>query len=127
MPPTLILIRHAEALHNASKDYHIPDAELSEKGKQQQCIQLKRYLQSGPLYYKIQALIASPAKRTVQTALLAFDELLESRSGELKVELDPEWQGTYPISVRSEAGGELRNKVKEARNLQGQGSHPLCF
>jgi len=54
---------------------------------------VKKHLEDDqPLFNRIEAVIASPSTRTVQTALLVFGDLLDEKG--LKLELDPRWQGT---------------------------------
>ncbi|KAH7062271.1 histidine phosphatase superfamily, partial [Macrophomina phaseolina] len=89
MPPTLILIRHAEALHNVDKDYSIPDPVLSQLGLQQ-CVQLRDHLrQHLPLADQAELIVVSPMRRTLQTALLGLDWLIEKG---VPVRLDAGWQ-----------------------------------
>lgn len=89
MPPTLILIRHAEALHNVDKDYSIPDPVLSQLGLQQ-CVQLRDHLrQNLPLADQAELIVVSPMRRTLQTALLGLDWLIERG---VPVRLDAGWQ-----------------------------------
>ncbi|KAB2571557.1 Histidine phosphatase superfamily clade-1 [Lasiodiplodia theobromae] len=83
MPPTLILIRHAEALHNVDKDYSIPDPVLSQLGLQQ-CTELRDHLRQGKerpqvseLAERAELIVVSPMRRTLQTALLGLDWLVE--------------------------------------------------
>ncbi|KAK3935539.1 histidine phosphatase superfamily [Diplogelasinospora grovesii] len=91
MPPTLILVRHAEALHNVDKDYSIPDPELSEKGRQQ-CIALKESLMPRiPDELDVGLIVVSPMKRTIETALLAFPELIERG---IPIVAHADWQET---------------------------------
>ncbi|KAK1775027.1 phosphoglycerate mutase-like protein [Copromyces sp. CBS 386.78] len=73
MPPTLILVRHAEALHNVDKDYSIHDPPLSELG-QTQCRSLRKHFfkTEVPNKYQISLIIVSPMRRTMETALLSF-------------------------------------------------------
>ncbi|KOS20054.1 putative phosphatase [Escovopsis weberi] len=84
MPPTVILIRHAQALHN---DYTIPDPPLSELGIQQ-CAPLRESLRARLAGARSVAVISSPMRRTLQTALLSADWLLDRA----RIEVDPEWQ-----------------------------------
>ncbi|KAF2084250.1 phosphoglycerate mutase-like protein [Saccharata proteae CBS 121410] len=98
MPPTLILIRHAEALHNVDNkspldlsvlNYSIPDPELSKLGlKQCQSLhdQLRDHL---PLANKTELIIVSPMVRTLQTALVGLDWLIKRG---VRVEPDARWQ-----------------------------------
>ncbi|KAL2178365.1 histidine phosphatase superfamily [Thermothelomyces heterothallicus CBS 202.75] len=75
MPPTLILVRHAQALHNVDNNIH--DPVLSTLGRQQ-CAQLKEHLASRiPRDLDVGLIIVSPMIRTIETALLAFGELID--------------------------------------------------
>jgi len=62
MPPTLILIRHIEALHNVNQRYHIPDPHLSDLGVKQ-CGELQAHLRKNtPLAEQIELIITSPCR-----------------------------------------------------------------
>ncbi|KAL1841669.1 hypothetical protein VTK73DRAFT_3418 [Phialemonium thermophilum] len=77
MPPTLVLIRHAEALHNVNQEYNIADPELSERGRQQ-CVQLARHLETQfPAELDVGLILVSPMRRTVETALLSLGSFLQ--------------------------------------------------
>lgn len=109
MPPTLILIRHGEALHNVAHkckpwpnkhkktypnytalDYSIPDPELSKLGEQQ-CSALEQNLRDKlPLAIKVEVIVTSPMRRTLQTTSIGLDWLLKKG---VPMELDPLWQG----------------------------------
>jgi broad specificity phosphatase PhoE len=91
MAPTVILIRHAQAHHNLTKNYHIPDPPLTDHGIEQ-CKHLR-----GSLYARFShilpedaAIIASPMDRTLQTAQLGLDWLTEKG---VKIVANPDWQG----------------------------------
>ncbi|KAI0596183.1 histidine phosphatase superfamily [Biscogniauxia sp. FL1348] len=88
MPPTLMLVRHAQALHNATHDYSIRDPELSEIGREQ-CFPLRRGLMEDPIAQKAELVITSPMRRTIQTALGSVDWLLEKG---VKIQADAGWQ-----------------------------------
>ncbi|KAF2142185.1 uncharacterized protein K452DRAFT_287404 [Aplosporella prunicola CBS 121167] len=89
MPPTLILIRHAEALHNVNREYHIPDPELSLLGLQQ-CKDLRDHLrQHLPLADEAELVVVSPMRRTLQTALGGLDWLIKKG---VRVRVDALWQ-----------------------------------
>ncbi|KAK4225987.1 histidine phosphatase superfamily [Podospora fimiseda] len=76
MPPTIILVRHAQALHNVDRDYTIHDPPLSELGRAQ-CLDLKSNLVPKiPSQLDVELIIVSPMKRTIETALIAFPELI---------------------------------------------------
>ncbi|KAJ2905519.1 phosphoglycerate mutase-like protein [Zalerion maritima] len=89
MPPALVLIRHAQALHNVNKEYDIPDPVLSELGEKQ-CIDLREKLKTVlPTVGKVDLIMSSPMRRTLQTAKLGLNWLIESG---LKIEANADWQ-----------------------------------
>ncbi|KAI0390441.1 phosphoglycerate mutase-like protein [Xylariaceae sp. FL0594] len=88
MPPTLILIRHAQAEHNATKDYSIHDPSLTELGRRQ-CADSREALMKDPLVQQAELIITSPMRRTIQTALATVDWLIEKG---VKIEADADWQ-----------------------------------
>ncbi|KAF4547779.1 Histidine phosphatase-like protein 6 [Elsinoe fawcettii] len=88
MPPTIILIRHGEAEHNATKNWSLPDPPLTPKGEEQ-CRLLHTHLSELPLASKVTAIISSPFVRTVQTTLIGLDFLIQRG---IKIEADPLWQ-----------------------------------
>ncbi|KAH7348028.1 phosphoglycerate mutase family protein-like protein [Pyrenochaeta sp. MPI-SDFR-AT-0127] len=72
MPPRIHLVRHAQGEHNATRDYTIRDAVLTQKGKEQ-C----RALQSTFAHHNsVNIVFASPLRRTIQTAALSFGPAL---------------------------------------------------
>lgn len=70
---TIHLIRHAQALHNIADDFSIPDAVLTEKGRNQAIGLLSRQAD----FAKVQLLVCSPQRRTMQTMLLGLPGLIE--------------------------------------------------
>ncbi|KAK7959584.1 phosphoglycerate mutase [Apiospora aurea] len=88
MAPTLILIRHAEALHNLTKDYQIHDPELTENGHAQ-VQELRVNLMNHPVAQNAGLIVTSPMIRTMQTAMGALDWLIEKG---VKIEADAGWQ-----------------------------------
>ncbi|KAH6613662.1 histidine phosphatase superfamily [Chaetomium sp. MPI-SDFR-AT-0129] len=89
MPPTLILVRHAQGLHNVDKDYDIPDPVLTELG-QQQCLELKANIMPRiPRDFDVGLILVSPMIRTIQTALLAFGDLIAQG---VPIVADADWQ-----------------------------------
>ncbi|KAI0471352.1 histidine phosphatase superfamily [Xylaria cf. heliscus] len=68
MAPTIHVIRHAEALHNATDNYEIHDPELTELGYQQ-CEALAAELAD---LGEVELVFASPLQRAIQTALATF-------------------------------------------------------
>lgn len=72
MPPKIHLVRHAQGEHNATRNYDIRDAVLTQKGKDQ-C----RALRSTFAHHNsIDIVFASPLRRTIQTAALSFGPTL---------------------------------------------------
>ncbi|KAI1086450.1 phosphoglycerate mutase-like protein [Rostrohypoxylon terebratum] len=92
MPPTLILVRHAQARHNAEVNFELPDPDLTEEGHRQ-CADLRRSLVENPLAQKAELVVVSPLRRTIQTALRSVDWLIEKG---VKVEADASWQENSP-------------------------------
>ncbi|KAF1981842.1 phosphoglycerate mutase-like protein [Aulographum hederae CBS 113979] len=69
---TLYLIRHGAGTHDETHDFSIHDPELTETGRQQAA-----YLgETFPHLSSIDLICASPLRRTLQTALIAFSPLL---------------------------------------------------
>lgn len=74
MPPTVILIRHAQALHNVDQDYTIPDPELSKLGRSQ-CAELGKNLREKlPQDLEVGLILCSAMRRTCETATLALGD-----------------------------------------------------
>ncbi|KAK6205739.1 hypothetical protein LQW54_008223 [Pestalotiopsis sp. IQ-011] len=94
MPPTLILIRHAQALHNVDRKYHLHDPDLSELGFEQ-LKPLRQNLMVHPLAQNAGLIVTSPMRRTIQTTLGSVDWLIAKG---IKVEADADWQGEeFPV------------------------------
>ncbi|KAJ3286658.1 hypothetical protein HK104_008926 [Borealophlyctis nickersoniae] len=68
-PKTIFLVRHAQAEHNRTLDYSIPDPALSPLGETQAANTISPQLPPQP---KPDVIITSPFRRTLQTSLLAF-------------------------------------------------------
>jgi broad specificity phosphatase PhoE len=96
MPPTLLLIRHAQALHNVSDDWSIHDPPLSELGEQQ-CKELQESLKSSEIGNAVELIVVSAMRRTLQTANLGLDWLINDKG--IKVLPHAGWQGTSPIHL----------------------------
>lgn len=76
MPPTLLLIRHAQALHNVAGDWSIHDAPLSELGEQQ-CLELQESLENSKIGNEVELIVVSAMRRTLQTATIGLDWLIK--------------------------------------------------
>lgn len=87
-----------------AEEYHIPDPSLSELGLEQ-CKSLNEHLRTKqPLAERIELIIASPLRRTLQTSLVCFDWLIERG---IRVIPDANWQGkslTCRILTEESAG-----------------------
>ncbi|KAF2178619.1 phosphoglycerate mutase-like protein [Zopfia rhizophila CBS 207.26] len=89
MPPTLILVRHAQALHNVASDFSLHDPPLSDLGKQQ-CVELHQSLKNSRLANEVNLIVVSAMRRTLQTAMLGLGWLIEEKK--VKVLPDAGWQ-----------------------------------
>ncbi|KAF2474829.1 phosphoglycerate mutase-like protein [Lindgomyces ingoldianus] len=89
MPPTLVLIRHAQALHNVASDWSIHDAPLSDLGKQQ-CAELHESLKNSKIGNEIELIVVSAMRRTLETAVLGLGWLIDEKK--IKVLPDAGWQ-----------------------------------
>ncbi|RDW77529.1 hypothetical protein BP6252_05582 [Coleophoma cylindrospora] len=77
MAPTLILIRHASALHNVTKDDSMTDPSLTTYGAETECVELAQHLQELPLAQEISLIVTSPMLRTLQTTQYGLGWLIE--------------------------------------------------
>lgn len=90
MPPTLLLVRHAQALHNATSDWSIPDPRLTELGEQQ-CRELQESLKNTDIADQVELIVVSAMRRTLQTADIGLGWLIKEKG--IKVLPDAGWQG----------------------------------
>ncbi|KAI1193982.1 phosphoglycerate mutase-like protein [Nemania serpens] len=111
MPPTLILVRHAQAEHNSTKDYFLHDPSLTELGREQ-CAELRRGLMEDPLARQAELIITSPMRRTIQTTLATVDWLVEKG---VKIEADAHWQET--TAKPCDAGTAVSKLAEEFPNV----------
>ena len=73
-PKYIHFVRHGEGFHDLYDDQTIPDPNLTEHGRKQ-CEHLRDIF---PYHDRIQLACASPLRRTIQTALIAFEPYLQS-------------------------------------------------
>ncbi|EON64985.1 hypothetical protein W97_04220 [Coniosporium apollinis CBS 100218] len=86
MPPTLILIRHAEALHNATHKFPSPPISLARLP-----LTFPHKTTNFPTRRsRSSARSNAPMRRTLQTMLIGLDWLVEKG---VNVRLDADWQG----------------------------------
>ena len=92
MPPTLLLVRHAEALHNKTRDHNLRDPGLTPLGFDQ-CAALRESLKIElSKLLRVELIVVSPMRRTLQTASIALNWLIAEG---VKVEGDADWQEVY--------------------------------
>lgn len=104
MPPTIILIRHGEAYHNATLNYELRDPGLTDEGKQQ-CRRMEEWLQKElPMTDEVEAIVSSPMIRTLETTFIGLDWLIQRG---IDVEIDALWQGWSLLFLPS-----LRRRIK---------------
>lgn len=103
MAPILHCIRHAQGFHNLTKEdidcEQIPDPDLTDRGREQ----CERLREEFPFQDQIDLIMASPIRRTIQTALIGLAPAIEKRG--LKILLTPRAQETS--SKPSDTGSSL--------------------
>ncbi|KAH7402152.1 phosphoglycerate mutase [Phaeosphaeria sp. MPI-PUGE-AT-0046c] len=106
MSPTLLLIRHAQALHNVAGDWSFHDPKLSELGEQQSR-ELHESLKASKIGNEVELIVVSAMRRTLQTATIGLDWLIQKG---VQVIPDANWQENAdkpcdtgsPISIMEE-------------------------
>lgn len=71
----LHVVRHAEGIHNPAHDKTIPDPPLTQKGIKQ----CERLSQIFPYKQDVGLVVTSPLRRTLQTALVGFQQTLDQK------------------------------------------------
>jgi broad specificity phosphatase PhoE len=84
--PTVYIIRHAESVHNVTKDFSLRDPGLTPTG----FTQASALATTFPHLSSIAVVISSPLRRTVETTLAAFGEAIQK--GDVKLVLDADLQ-----------------------------------
>jgi len=109
MPPTIVLVRHAQAEHNVACDWSLPDPSLTPLGRQQASTIPSAY---PALFEGADVILTSPLRRTMQTTLWGFPKLKE---GGVPLEIWPELQETqdHPCD-RGSSRQALEAEFKEA-------------
>lgn len=109
MPPTVIIVRHAQGYHNVGNQWRLYDAVLTPVGKQQ-CDHLSKTF---PFHDKVDLMVSSPLRRTIQTAVLSFGPVLARK--EVPFLLHPKAQ---EVSERNCNVGFNKERLKhEVRKL----------
>lgn len=103
MAPLLHCIRHAQGHHNLSKDDvdtdQIHDPDLTDRGREQ----CERLRDDFPFHDQVDCIMASPIRRTIQTALIGLAPAINQRG--LQLLLTPRAQETS--SKPSDTGSSL--------------------
>jgi broad specificity phosphatase PhoE len=107
------LVRHAESVHNVTKDFSSLDPSLTELGIEQASQLVQRFDRSS----SVGIIITSPLKRAVQTTLAGFPHVLDQRNfppgsntkgidGGVKLIVDPDLQerSELPCDTGSDRG-----------------------
>ncbi|TVY47611.1 putative phosphatase [Lachnellula occidentalis] len=111
MPPLIYFVRHAEAEHNVSRNANARDACLTQRGK----AQCARLLETFPAHDSIDLVVASPLRRTIQTAVLSFGPALAKEN--VGIHLLPEAQEVSSMTCNV---GFTREELEvEVQNLFG--------
>ncbi|KAJ6256232.1 hypothetical protein Dda_9067 [Drechslerella dactyloides] len=127
MPPRLVhLVRHAQGQHNVDWQHHIRDPVLTPAGHAQ-CAALAAAF---PHHSSINHLLASPLKRTLQTALESFHPLVARLSSDTnwRIRCDPLFQetGEWQCDIGSSVP-DLQSFLSDCATSAPEtyGSHPL--
>lgn len=91
----VIICRHSQATHNVAEDYSLPDAPLTQLGRQQ-AAKLPEFAAS--LQGEVDLIITSALKRTLQTTLLGWGPAMK-RLGQQNVICLPQLQGEF-VAIR---------------------------
>ncbi|EEQ83626.2 phosphoglycerate mutase [Blastomyces dermatitidis ER-3] len=106
MSPIIHCVRHAQGFHNLSHANHIiPDPLLTPHGESQ-CRDLSAEF---PHHSQIDLVVASPLRRTIYTALLAFEDQIKNKG--LTIIALPEIQETSDVPC--DVGSDLTVLQKE--------------
>ncbi|KAI9162964.1 phosphoglycerate mutase family protein [Paramyrothecium foliicola] len=122
MTSKIYLIRHAESVHNVSKDFSHRDPPLTELGQSQ----ASALTQSFPGLSSVAVVISSPLARTLQTTLAAFSSVLEKQYiGEAGIEagasliLDPNLQERSDLACDTGSDRKLLEAQFPGLDLSG--------
>lgn len=106
MAQTIRCVRHAQGLHNLSHaNHHLPDPGLTPLGEEQARSLARRFPEAG----KTELILASPLRRAIQTALLAFPSCTSAVEGGGKQMMVVAWP-----------------EVQEASHIPCDTGSPLC-
>ena len=106
MTPTIHLVRHAQAVHNVEGDGSIPDAPLTQLGREQAAGLNRDTVQN--IQQTAELLIASPLTRALQTTILGFPVLIARLEAQV-------------------VAGEPKKGIVVQSRLQEAGTYPCKF
>ncbi|KAF1965736.1 phosphoglycerate mutase-like protein [Bimuria novae-zelandiae CBS 107.79] len=120
MPPTLLLIRHAQALHNVAGDWSIHDPPLSELGERQ-CKELQESLRNSQIGNEVELIVVSSMRRTLQTANIGLEWLIKEKG--VKLLPDAGWQEN--ADKPCDTGSSISTMAKEFPDFDFSTVDPL--
>ncbi|KAK0252178.1 hypothetical protein B0A54_08165 [Friedmanniomyces endolithicus] len=115
----IILVRHAQAEHNVTFDWSIPDAPLTPLGKTQATALAPLIPQ---LQREVDLIATSPLTRTVQTTLRAFAPAITRLGGPGKIALLPQAQEVNAVPCDT---GRSRSQLEHDPDFAGLDLEPL--
>lgn len=111
MPSTIYLIRHAESLHNTTKNFSLRDPPLTPLGVTQSSSLLPTF---SSLATTTALILTSPLTRAIETTLAAFGPVLP----DVKVVLDPDLQERSALPC--DTGSPVATLVERFPTLEGE-------
>jgi broad specificity phosphatase PhoE len=127
MASQIHLIRHAESVHNVSKDFSQLDPSLTPLGLQQ-AAQLVRTF---PYSSRVGVILTSPLQRALQTTLAAFPHVLDKRyfdpssgcgvENGAKLVIDPDLQERSALGCDTGSDRDALEKAFPRLNFEGLG------
>ncbi|KAK0638461.1 histidine phosphatase superfamily [Cercophora newfieldiana] len=102
---TIYVIRHAESTHNVTKDFSLRDPGLTPLG----LTQASSLGTTFPTLSSIGIIISSPLRRTLETTLAGFSEIIDKGGVKLRLDADLQERSDLPCDTGSEVG-ELQAK-----------------
>ncbi|KAK0750294.1 histidine phosphatase superfamily [Schizothecium vesticola] len=126
MPPhsTIYLLRHAESLHNTTKNFSLRDPPLTPLGVSQSAALTTSF----PALATTAVILASPLTRAIETALAGFGPILPPHGTATKLILDPDLQerSALPCDTGSPVPAlvarfpELEGAIREGIPAEGE-------
>ncbi|KAK4159744.1 histidine phosphatase superfamily [Cladorrhinum sp. PSN259] len=109
---TIYLLRHAESVHNVTKDFSIRDPGLTELGKTQAAALRSTF----PALDSIGLIVSSPLTRTIETTLAAFGDIID-KGEKTKLVFEPYLQERSDLPC--DTGSELSVLEEKFIGLSG--------